>query len=117
MMTLSKLVKLFVAKMISQRATNQQMAVLGIVVMILGFNPRKNPPHPYCRFIMAAAFKRPLTFLISACSLNPLVCNSVLMASSGVVSPAAKAPARPPATQCEIGSYSFRGFMTLDKDS
>ncbi len=30
-----------------KRDTHQHMAVLGIVVMILGRHPRKNPPQPY----------------------------------------------------------------------
>jgi len=69
--------------------THQQMAVLGIVVMILGRHPRKNPPQPYWRLMIEAATARPFADLISTSLAVPLVCSSVLMTSSGVVSPAA----------------------------
>lgn len=37
------------------------------------------------------------------------------MTSSGVVRAAADAPAKPPETQWDNGSYRFSGFITLDK--
>ena len=93
------------------------MAVLGMVVMILGLQPLMKPLQPNSFLMIDAAVNRPFALRMSACSLNPRVCKSVLMTSRGVVIPAAKAPAKPPATQWVIGSYSFRGFITCDNDS
>lgn len=39
------------------------------------------------------------------------------MTSSGVVKPAAKAPAKAPDTQWVTGSYPLPGLMTFDNDS
>lgn len=97
--------------------SHQQMAVLGMVVTIRGRQPLMNPLQPNCVLIIWAALTRPRTLRILAWELKPRVCSNVLITSSGVVMPAANAPARPPATQWVIGSYSFWGFITLDNDS
>jgi hypothetical protein len=89
------------------------MAVLGIVVMILGRHPRKNPPQPYWRLMIEAATARPFADLISTSLAVPLVCSSVLMTSSGVVRPAAKAPARPPSYTMRERIVCFRGIHDL----
>lgn len=46
--------------------TYQQIAVLGMVVIILGRSPLKNPAHPYCFLMIDAASIKPLADLISA---------------------------------------------------
>lgn len=84
--------------------TCQHIAVLGMVVMIRGRSPRKNPGHPCRLLMMAAAPNKPFADLIAASLDVPRVCNKVLMTSRGVVTPAAKAPAKPPETQCVKGS-------------
>lgn len=97
--------------------TYQQIAVLGIVAIILGRIPLRNPAQPYCRLMMAAALNRPRAVRISASSAVPLVWRTVFITSNGVVTAAATAPATPPAIQCVNGSYFLDGFMILDVDS
>src|SRR5690242_11018749 len=65
--------------------TYQQIAVLGMVVTILGFNPRKNPLQPSLFLIIFAAPQSPFTFLSSASVAVPLVCSNVFITSSGAV--------------------------------
>jgi hypothetical protein len=109
------------------------MAVLGMVVTIRGLIPLAKPFIPSLSWIVFAASTRPLPtlrqilhsllsqfsiyiqFRIRESDEVPLVCNSVLMTSSGVVIAAATAPAIPPATQWVNGSYLLPGFSTLDK--
>ena len=67
--------------------------------------------------MMDAASKRPRADRILRSSVVPLVCSRVFITSSGVVIPAAKPPASPPATQCVTGSYVLGGFITFDIDS
>ena len=105
------------AKRICLFRTHQQMAVLGMAVIILGRRPLKNPEYPCLSLIMAAATRRPLADRIDASFAVPRVWSKVLMTSRGVVRPAAKPPARPPATQCVKGSYWRGGFMTFESDS
>lgn len=93
------------------------MAVLGMVVMILGLRPLKNPPHPFLLLIILAASINPRAFRTSVSAIEPLVCSSVLITSKGVVIAAATPPARPPATQWVIGSYALEGFIDLERDS
>ena len=97
--------------------TYQQIAVLGMVEIILGRMPRRKPRQPNWRLIMAAVVKSPRAERISLSSARPRVWRRVLITSRGVVIPAATAPARPPAIQCVNGSYSFFGFMIFDIDS
>lgn len=99
------------------RHTDQQMAVLGIVVTILGLRPLKKPLQPSRRLMILAASHRPLTFRSSASAADPRVCSRVLITSSGVVTPAASPPASPPAVQCVYGSHRPVGFIVLDSDS
>lgn len=82
----------------------QQIAVLGAVVIMRAFMPRKNPFMPSLLQMMPAAGHNPLHCLISASVEEPLVCSSVLMTSNGVVAAAATPPAVPPAMQCVSGS-------------
>jgi hypothetical protein len=84
---------------IKGKSSYQQIAVLGMVVMMRGRQPLMKPPHPNSFLMIAAALTIPRTFRISACWLSPRVCNSVFITSRGVVMPAAKAPAKPPAMQ------------------
>ncbi len=95
----------------------QHIAVLGMVVIIRGLNPRQNPAYPSLLLIIAAASTKPFAFRISGSVIDPRVCSSVLITSNGVVIAAAKPPASPPATQCVIGSYFFEGFIIRDRDS
>lgn len=97
--------------------TYQQIAVLGIVEIILGRSPRRKPAQPNCFLIMLAALKSPRAVRASPFSAVPRVWRTVLITSSGVVTAAATAPARPPAIQCVKGSYPFPGFITFDNDS
>jgi hypothetical protein len=97
--------------------TYQQIAVLGIVVTMRGFKPRKKPLNPSRRLMIDAALNRPFACRISGSDAVPRVCSNVLMTSSGVVTPAAKPPARPPAMQCVVGSYPPEGFINLERDS
>ena len=100
-----------------KKKTYQQIAVLGIVEIIRGRAPRRNPPQPNCRLMIAAALISPLADRTSSFAARPRVCSSVLTTSRGVVIPAAKAPANPPAMQWVNGSYSCPGFMNLESDS
>ena len=97
--------------------TYQQIAVLGIVVIIRGRSPRRKPPQPCCLLMIEAATKSPFADRISASFAVPRVCKRVLMTSRGVVRPAANAPANPPAHIWVIGLYSFVGLMTFESDS
>jgi hypothetical protein len=94
--------------------TYQQIAVLGMVVTILGFNPRKNPRQPSRCRMTAAAWNNPRTFRNSLSVAVPLVCSNVFITSSGVVMPAAIPPATPPAKQCVYGSYDPFWLRTFD---
>lgn len=58
--------KSIVASNPGHRETYQQIAVLGMVVIILGRSPLKNPAHPCCFLIIDAASIKPLADLISA---------------------------------------------------
>ena len=82
----------------------QQIAVLGAAVTTRAFIPLKNPFAPSLLHIIPAPWKSPRACLISRSELAPLVCNNVLITSSGVVAAAANPPASPPAVQCIKGS-------------
>lgn len=84
--------------------TYQQIAVLGMVEMIRGRMPRKKPAQPNWRLMIPAAFHRPRADRTSSLSASPRVWRRVLTTSRGVVIPAAKAPAKPPAMQWVKGS-------------
>lgn len=96
---------------------DQQIAVLGIVVTILGRIPLKKPLKPSLRYSNLHPAVNPLTVLSSASVAVPRVCSIVLITSMGVVSPAAKPPATAPATQCVKGSYFLEGFIVVEMDS
>jgi hypothetical protein len=95
----------------------QHMAVLGMVVTMRGFSPRKKPLQPLRCRITVAACHRPRTLRSSGSVDDPRVWSNVLMTSSGVVTPAANPPAMPPAKQCVYGSYLPVGLSTFDMDS
>ena len=97
--------------------TNQQIAVLGMVVRTRGRSPRKKPVQPLRLYMIEAACQRPLACLISRSLEVPRVCRSVLTTSSGVVIAAATAPAKPPAVMWVATSYFFPGLRTLEMDS
>jgi len=96
---------------------DQQIAVLGIVVTILGRTPLKNPRRPSLRYNSLQPAMNPFTDRSSGSAAVPRVCNIVLITSMGVVKAAAKPPATAPAVQCVKGSYFLLGFIAVDMDS
>lgn len=79
------------------------MAVDGMFVKIRGCIPREKPESPSRRYIILNASPKPRTLRSSASVAVPRVCNNVFATSSGVVTAAATAPARPPAVICVTG--------------
>ncbi len=83
---------------------DQQIAVLGMVVTILGRTPLKKPRNPSRRYISRQPVAKLLTDLNSGSEADPRVWSIVLMTSMGVVKAAANPPAIAPAVQCVKGS-------------